>query len=266
MTITDSEYFCQRCGLVVPGVQRQKNKFCPNCGSFLRPKIIRRGDQPQPLRRVARESERVELTKEDINVATLFQEFLSLKDFNPGEGVIFGNAGGWLFERELAYKQFRERFRSSLDSSQKVKEVFADFLYFRNNKSWTTLYRTGRAALSNPESLLRLLALLLDDSVDIVAKTNRALTGPEHVEGVGKNMVTAIIHVNDELDRYGVWNNRTEDTLHILRRLPPNISNPGEKYRRINLALNELKKELGTDLMALDSFIWYISKRVKVIG
>lgn len=92
------------------------------------------------------------------------------------------------------------------------------------------------------------------------------MIGSLHIKGIGRNIATAVVHICDEKDRYGLWNNRTEETLKMLRRAPIPAPTPGETYSRINLELNQLKKELGTNLMILDCLMWYIRERVKIIG
>lgn len=84
--------------------------------------------------------------------------------------------------------------------------------------------------------------------------------GSYHVTGVGKNLATAILHICDGEDRYGVWNTRTEGGLKKLGRLPRRTYNNGEFYHRINMELNQLKKELNSDLIMVDSFMWYVDK------
>ena len=106
---------------------------------------------------------------------------------------------------------------------------------------------------------------MVDDSIDVSSRVNNALIGKTHVDGVGKNIATGIIHVCDTEDKYGVWNSRTEETLQLLKRAPTHALTPGETYTRINQELSQLKIELATDLLVVDSFMWYISKRVKVI-
>ncbi|MEE9283965.1 MAG: hypothetical protein V3U49_07835 [Nitrososphaerales archaeon] len=218
------------------------------------------------MKRKGKEVETIELTQDDINIHTLFEEFHSLKNFPPGEGTYFPNTASWLSEREEAHQDFRKRFRSPGLNPSNTKEVFRDFLYFRNNKSWTTLYRTGTSALETPERLLALISWLVDDAVNVNQKLNKAISGDKKVKGIGKNILTGIIHVCDENDKYGVWNGRTEHTLKLLRRMPAHARFPGETYDRINAELHQLKNELSTNLGEIDCFMWYISKRVKVIG
>jgi hypothetical protein len=61
-------------------------------------------------------------------------------------------------------------------------------------------------------------------------------------------------------DKYGVWNNRTEGGLQKLGRLPRRTYNKGEFYYMTNTELNRLKKELDTDLIIVDSFMWFVDK------
>ena len=103
---------------------------------------------------------------------------------------MFEDTESWLAEREQAYREFRERFKASKQSPDNVKDVFKDFLYFRNNKSWRTFYRTGIAALHDPEKLHLLITSLLDESVDIRSRIDSVLVGSRHIEGIGRNIVT----------------------------------------------------------------------------
>ncbi len=254
------EYYCPKCGAVFGPEQLRNSRFCPQCGTFLRPKIIR------GLVRKADEIPQIELRREDINVHTLFAEFKRLRNFDCGEGIVFDDTNEWLTKRRRAYEHFRELFRPSrLSSSEDAVKAFSEFLYFKNNMSWTTLYRTGTAALEQPEKLRALIIHLQDELVPVSARVNSALSGRHHVRGVGKNIATAILHVCDGKDRFGVWNNRTDHTLALLRRPPSPGANTGETYLSINTELNGLKMELGADLLIVDSFMWYVSKRVKSI-
>lgn len=96
---------------------------------------------------------------------------------------MFEDTESWLAEREQAYRKFRERFKASKQSPDNVKDVFKDFLYFRNNKSWRTFYRTSIAGLHDPEKLHLLITSLLDESVDIRSRVDSALVDSRHIEG-----------------------------------------------------------------------------------
>ena len=85
--------------------------------------------------------------------------------------------------------------------------------------------------------------------------------GQLHVKGIGKNILTALLHTLHP-DRYGVWNNRTKQTLEILRRSPSPGHDLGSTYLTVNEKLLQLSKELDTDLTTIDGLMWYVSKRV----
>jgi len=95
-------------------------------------------------------------------------------------------------------------------------------------------------------------------------RVQQGLEGQYHCYGVGKNILTAVLHVFYP-DKYGVWNSRTEDTLEMIRRTPHMTSDMGKNYLLINKELVKLKDELKTDLTTIDSFMWFISKKVQLI-
>jgi hypothetical protein len=100
------------------------------------------------------------------------------------------------------------------------------------------------------------IAYLQNESVDIRTRINEVLGGKLAVKGMGKNLATAILHVCDNSDKYGVWNNMAEGTLEKLGLLPEITTNKGETYARINEVLNNIKKELNTDLAHVDCFMY----------
>jgi hypothetical protein len=198
-----------------------------------------------------------------VNVHTLFAEFNRLTDFVCGEGKRMENVPLWITARRKVYDDFRERFNQrKLVSWEKLCEDFRQFLYFKINLSWTTLYRSGLAALSDPERLWKMLTFIQNESIDIQTRVRGALEGEYYTRGVGKNILTALLHTFNP-DRYGVWNSRTEDTLKLIRRTPKAASDTGKKYLAVNEELIKLGKELDTDLTTIDGLMWYVSKRLK---
>ena len=55
------------------------------------------------------------------------------------------------------------------------------------------------------------------------------------------------------------------DTLKKLHRPTFPGEDLGESYKRVNYKLNELAKELKTDLTALDGFMWFVSKKYEFL-
>lgn len=256
-----SEYECRKCGRVFSKDEFSKSVFCPSCGMHLWPKYVK---GVRPLRKNW-EIEPVELSRDQINMATLFDEFMRLQNFSCGEGVFFDDVPSWIMARKKAYATFREKFRQDrLVDWEKLREDYKEFLHFRNNMSWTTLYRTGLKALSNLEKLWKLLTFLQNESIDVQLRVRQGLQGKYYCYGIGRNILTAILHVFNP-DKYGVWNSRTDDTLSMIRRKPRMRSDMGHNYTLVNDELVQLKTELNTDMTTIDSLMWFISKKVKVI-
>lgn len=259
--MSGSEYKCTKCNRVFSGEERRKSAFCPFCGTHLWPKYVK-GERPH---KKPGEIERVKLTREQINLDTLFEEFMRLKEFNCGEGVYFEDVPSWILARKEAYADFREKFKQDrLVDWDKLRDEFHDFLYFKKNKSWTTLYRKGLESLSHLEKLWKLLVFLQDETLDIQMRVREGLHGKYHCPGIGINILTALLHTFNP-NKYGVWNSRTKDTLNLIRRTPKPASDSGRKYKLINEELLQLKDELRTELTTIDSFMWFISKKVQVI-
>lgn len=259
-----SEYECPQCKQVYSGVQFLEDKFCRKCGKFLRPKYLK-DIRVNYERKKTVAIESLELKRDQINVQTLFEEFLRLKDFYVGEGIVADDVPTWILDKRKAYKDFQKKFsKQEMSDLQVLHDNYKDFLYFKNNRSWTTLYRSGLKALNHLEPLRRLLTFLQDESIPIRERINQSLKDKYFVEGVGVGILTGLLHTFYP-DMYGVWNSRSLDTLEIIRRKPLLSSDIGHSYLLINDELEQLKKELNTDLPTIDSFMWYISKRIKII-
>jgi DNA-directed RNA polymerase subunit RPC12/RpoP len=260
--VSKPEYECRSCGAVFSIEEFLQNKFCPKCGMHLQPKIVKTPFLPSTTKTFAKP---IELSRDDINVHTLFTEFQRLENFSCGEGVSFLDVDEWISARKRAYADFKERFsQKRLVDWEKLRKDFQDFLHFKNNKSWTTLYRSGLKALEDLESLWKLLVFLQDESVEVAERVREGLVGKYHCRGIGQNILTALLHTFDH-DKYGVLNSRTEETLRLLRRKPKQAADVGLRYVFVNQELLHLRNELDTDLTTIDSFMWYVSKIVKVI-
>lgn len=261
MSVPVPEYECRKCNRVFSLEEYEKSVFCPDCEMHLWPKFVKKKTKP-PKGKGGAVIEPIDPTPE-VNLATIFAEFNRLTDFNCGEGETIENVPSWIMERHRAYGEFRGKLsQNKLVSLEKLSEDFRQFLYFENNHSWTKLYRTGLAALSNPEKLWKLLVSIQDESVPIQHRIENALEGRYYVYGIGKNIITGLLHMFNP-DEYGVWNNRTDDTLKLIRRKPPPTAGIGNKYLSINRELKTLATELDTDLTTIDGLMWYVSKRLK---
>ena len=258
-----SEYECSRCKRVYSGIEFSKSKFCPECGMFLRPKYIKETKSRFTKKR-ATEIETLKVTRDQVNVQTLFEEFMRLKDFYCGEGIVHDNVTAWIFDRENAYKEFQKKLsKEEIGDLKALYDNFKDFLYFKNNLSWTTLYRSGTKALNQLDRLRNLLTFLQNESILVEDRVSHGLR-KYHVDGIGIGILTALLHTFYP-DEYGVWNSRTADTLDIIKRKPSLTSNVGHNYLLINNELKQLSNEFNASLTTIDGFMWFISKRIEII-
>jgi hypothetical protein len=255
-----AEYECRKCGRIYPSKEKM---FCSNCGGFLSAKLPTR---PPPKPPGGKKNPTFSIPPlpptETVNIYTLFAEFNTLPPISYGGGLVRQCSALWITDRRRAYKEFREKFSvDNLINAEKLSRDYEHFLYFRNNLSWTNLHRTGLKALKQPEKLWDLITFVQDESVDIKLRINKCLQGELHINGIGKNILTALLHVMNP-DVYGVWNSRTQETLEIIRRNPPLRTDLGLTYAEINKKLIELSRELDTDLTTIDGLMWYVSKRI----
>jgi hypothetical protein len=192
-----------------------------------------------------------------------FSEFLKMKDFEAGEGIQENSVFTWMEARHRAKNYFMDKFHPD-NLSDLTQNDFEVFLYFKNNRAWT-MHRQGRQLLKDMDSVRRNIDHLQDETLSVEARIRDVMRGGDlWAKGFGKNITSGILHTCDPEDQYGVWNNRSEEALDILDRKPELIYNDhGLSYCRINDELNKLKKELNTDLIMLDGFMWFISKNPK---
>lgn len=255
----DAEFECRKCGLVVPLEKYQSDKFCPNDGTLLRPKILKiaiksRGEQ-----------KRIEIHRDDINIDSLWYKYIHDTPFHVGYGAVFKAVDSWIFARKQAYTEFRKQFSpDKLYDVDRIQRDFKDWLLFRNNLSWTTFQRTGYQALKNPKRIAELLLFLQNEELDVKERVRSGVDGKRKVPGIGRGILTALLHTFYD-EKYCVWNSRTADTLKILRRPPKIHLDVGKTYGEVNSKLHELSEELDTDLTTLDGFMWFISKRIQFI-
>ena len=187
-----------------------------------------------------------------------FQDFKANKHPVAGDGITEEHIESWHKIRKNAKEKYAILF-SQPHLKDLTREEFGSFLYEKNNRSWTTVYRRGKEAASKIEDLKKAIAYLQDEDIDIRVRINSVLRGGGYyVRGMGKNLATAILHVCDKEDKYGVWNNPAERGLEKIGLLPRRTYTKGEFYVRINSELNRLKKQFDTDLIIIDCFMWYI--------
>ncbi|UWG49199.1 hypothetical protein AArcCO_4024 (plasmid) [Halalkaliarchaeum sp. AArc-CO] len=139
-----------------------------------------------------------------------------------------------------------------------TKQEFKDFLLFENNRHWTGLHRKRSMMTEDMDRLRDGLQTLVNEEKDLAS---RVQTAKEQVDGMGKATISAIL-VTAFPDKYGVWNNRSEEALKQLDVWPDfeRGSDFGHRYVRVNDVLLNLSNELDLDLWELDALLGYVVK------
>lgn len=248
---------CPVCSREYTEKQYKQNMFCFECGKYLQHIRVRtQVAEPEIIGQKSLKSEQAQVLK-------LWPVYIkSSIEITPRNK--FPSVEAWIRKRKQVYSIYKNKFSyENLDNIEQIRRDFNNWLVFRNNLSWSTLQYSASYALDNPERLVNLLLKLQNEDVTIASRVRYALQGPGKINGLGHGIITALLHTFNS-ERYGVWNNKTVDTLRKLHR--PTVSNedPGETYKQVNKTLTELAEELRTDLTTLDGFIWYVSKNYNV--
>ncbi len=173
------------------------------------------------------------------------------------------------FKNASVYKDFVEskepvlaRFQPVFSPEHVTKitdDEFRDFLKFKNNRHWTGLSRQGPHMCADMDMLREALAILADETLSVADRLDQ---GPAMVKGMGKNVASAILLITHP-DRYGVWNNRSEENMKQLG-LWPNFDRGesfGSRYVKVNQILLKLRDALQIDLWTLDALWWYLDQK-----
>jgi len=180
-------------------------------------------------------------------------------------GIYWETGEIWIQDRKKVYERFREVFQvKRLDFLQKYD--FLDFLQFRTNFSWTGLPRVGNKAVEDMDRLRNALKTLFDENQPIIERINKVVkrSGTAHVRGLGKNISTGLLMIQDP-NRYGVMNRKSIEAISVLGVNFKLRSNLGKSYEIFNELLLALADKIGTDLVYLDGFFWFLCKDLKKI-
>lgn len=144
-------------------------------------------------------------------------------------------------------------------------EDFKSFLLFKNNQHWDSLHRQSGWMTADMDKLKSALKLLVDEGLPIKTRLNRLRpsSGDPMVKGLGRAVITAILHVMYP-DKYGVWNNTAEQGMKKLKLWPefPWGASFGQKYEVVNKVLLEVSPLVDTDLWTLDMLWWRVAPHV----
>ena len=135
------------------------------------------------------------------------------------------------------------------------EDVLRSFLRIENNHHWSGLHRQVNRVCADMTATRAALAELVNEARPITDRMQPVTD----IKGMGKGISTAILHVAYP-DKYGVWNNTSNDGLDDLGLLPrpPRGASFGERYAAVNEVLVALANELDVDLWTLDTIWWYL--------
>lgn len=162
-------------------------------------------------------------------------------------------------EREVIEKY--GRLFNPINLDKLTVEDFKGFLLMKNNRHWDGIHRQNNLITQDMPKLISVLKLLLDENQDISARLNKIFPRGDQsmIKGLGKSIVTPILLMVYP-DKYGVWNQKSEDGLLKLGMIEKFKYNESfaNKYLTVNSCLNELKEKLGITLFQLDELIGWI--------
>lgn len=162
--------------------------------------------------------------------------------------------------RDKVLERYRPVFRPEHVPNLTAEE-FLGFVRFENNCHWTNLTRKTTHVCDDLARLRSALSTLLDENQLVGSRVDKLLpkSKPRFIKGFGKALVTAVLHVAHP-DKYGVWNNTSEEGMKIVRVWPrfERGATEGDRYQQINAVLNQLRKAVNTDLWTLDALWWRV--------
>ena len=170
----------------------------------------------------------------------------------------------WIRVRKETYDIFRIKFCPA-QVNNLLESDFHHFLTSKGNMSWTNLPRGCKRVTQEMRRLKNNLVYLQNEEIPVEDRLNAVLSGGKfYIKGFGRNLATGLLHVFN-WQKYGVWNNRSQKVLTQLRRLPYiSYSNLGQSYSRFNSELQKLARELETDLVNLDGFLWWLDENKRI--
>jgi len=163
------------------------------------------------------------------------------------------------------------RFQPTFDPAhlpQMTEADFFSFLRFRNNHHWDSLCRVEDHMVEDMDVLRSALLILLDESRPIKDRLNEIRPErhwAEHsmVSHLGTPVLTAILQVMFP-DKYGVWNNTSDDGLKTIKLWDKRWEKmkAGDVYIEMNTLYLQLAAALQIDLWTLDA-LWWVMKPKK---
>ena len=135
------------------------------------------------------------------------------------------------------------------------EKVLGSFLYIENNRHWSGLQRQVNRICADMAKTRNALASLVNENQSLSSRMQPAA----EIKGMGKGIITAILHVAYP-EKYGVWNNTSDEALAELEIYPKFARGAtfGDRYEAINEILKALADAIQVDLWTLDALWWHL--------
>jgi hypothetical protein len=135
---------------------------------------------------------------------------------------------------------------------------FKSFLLFKNNRHWSGIFRYENLVTIEMARLREAIRILVDESQPLEKRLNVLYppNKPNYIKGMGKAVATPILLVVYP-DKYGVWNEPSQQGLKRLNLLPQFSRGASftEKYVKINKVLNDLARQYNLSLWQVDGVL-----------
>jgi MoxR-like ATPase len=172
----------------------------------------------------------------------------------------------WLEEKVKAFNKWREVFRvENLDKL--TADDFRRFLSVKENRSWDGIQRQSKVYkdIGKLRRTLKYLVSGLNDQTmeEIKEKLDNILTsdGEYKIKGLGRAIITGIMHICDTKNRLGVLNKQVVEAFEKLGLPSPDpSSSPGQQYLAYNEILGFLGRKYGLNLYQVDMLMFKIAK------
>lgn len=191
----------------------------------------------------------------------MLQDLLELQQENPDADFF-----DIISHRDQVLARYQPIFHPS-NIPHLTKNDFESFLLYKNNHHWSSLHRVRKFITSDMPRLREALTILLDERRPVRERLNQIR--PERYFGqhsmvshLGIPVLTAILLVVYP-EKYGVWNNTSDEGLHIVRLWDARWEGDpaGDVYEEMNKIFLELSRYLKIDLWTLDGLWWVLKKQ-----
>ena len=169
-------------------------------------------------------------------------------------------------EREEAHKKNSKWINLDFIKNSPDDELRQKFLdYYKGGEKRQNLNQVYRDRIIRDVTQFRgMLLYLFNEEIPIEQRFRDVIEGDYKIEGVGKALTSTLL-MDFNIDKYCLWNNRTEEGLRKLgwEKIYDRGDDIGTKYVKVLSILKKLRDEISPDLKLtfddVDFFLHFIS-------